>query len=651
MTNSSASLITSPLFYETDQSNNPLAGGKVYSYQAGTLTPLTTYTDATLTVPNPNPVILDAYGKAQIWLGPYTYKLNVTDVNNVQHPDYPVDNLQSIQTTASNIATAAVLAQLASTASGQGAALVGYKGTATGEVAQTVNQKLIQRKSIWDFMTPAQIADTQLLNPLLDLSAPLAAASAWLALNFSTSHINELPSLALIFPAGIYQYSVSPNWAFNDVNIINEGKVIFRYTGTGDAVIIDSVANGGHGVFGMNFGRFIVEAPSTAGCGLRCSLVSHSKISVMVKGCGNAATGTNLNTTGGQASFSTNQMTLQTIPTGGQLPGYLPVGSIINAVSVAAGTYVTGIVSGAANTVGTVYSLSTSPGTLATRAYTSSVAVGIVVLGCVCTEFDTPSVSINDGFYGWYSTPIPNIGMFFGAVAPVGHSSCNIVKNPAMEGLSGIGIWIQAADANRFIGGTCEATTGIGLEVEYGCALNTVDGTDFENNSNFDILVNGDSGVYKNVSATGGTGSGIIVFQNGATANQFMGGKCNKFVFQAGSTLNVLDNMRVNAAQAASWLTDQTGGGGGQNYIGKVIDVYQGSVGIPYVKLSFGTPNTITNNARNPLLIYLNTSITGMTIYDPSGSGYTVPVSAQVLLQPGAKVGLSGTTTVYGHYI
>ena len=125
MTNSSASLITSPLFYETDQNNNPLAGGKVYSYQAGTLTPLTTYTDATLTVPNTNPVILDEYGKAQIWLGPYTYKLNVTDVNNVQHPDYPVDNIQSIQITASNTATAAVLSQLASTASGQGAALVG----------------------------------------------------------------------------------------------------------------------------------------------------------------------------------------------------------------------------------------------------------------------------------------------------------------------------------------------------------------------------------------------------------------------------------------------------------------------------------------------------------------------------------------------
>ena len=119
-----ASLITSPLFFETDSNNNPLAGGHVYTYAAGTLVPLATYTDSTLLVPNTNPVILDEYGKAQIWLGPYTYKLNVTDVNNVQHPDYPVDNLQSIQTTTSNAATAAVLSQLASTTSGQGAALL-----------------------------------------------------------------------------------------------------------------------------------------------------------------------------------------------------------------------------------------------------------------------------------------------------------------------------------------------------------------------------------------------------------------------------------------------------------------------------------------------------------------------------------------------
>ena len=71
--NNSASLVTNPLFTLTDTNNNPLAGGKVYTYQAGTLIPLATYTDATLTAPNTNPVILDEYGSAQIWLGPYAY--------------------------------------------------------------------------------------------------------------------------------------------------------------------------------------------------------------------------------------------------------------------------------------------------------------------------------------------------------------------------------------------------------------------------------------------------------------------------------------------------------------------------------------------------------------------------------------------------
>jgi hypothetical protein len=63
-----ASAITSPLFSETDTNGNPLAGGQVFTYQAGTNTLLATYTDATLTVPNTNPVILDEYGKAMIWL-------------------------------------------------------------------------------------------------------------------------------------------------------------------------------------------------------------------------------------------------------------------------------------------------------------------------------------------------------------------------------------------------------------------------------------------------------------------------------------------------------------------------------------------------------------------------------------------------------
>lgn len=45
----------------------PLVGGKVYTYAAGTTTPLATYTGNTGAVPNTNPVILDARGEANIW--------------------------------------------------------------------------------------------------------------------------------------------------------------------------------------------------------------------------------------------------------------------------------------------------------------------------------------------------------------------------------------------------------------------------------------------------------------------------------------------------------------------------------------------------------------------------------------------------------
>jgi len=58
----------------------PLAGGKLYSYQAGTSTPLATYTDRSGSVANANPVVLDAAGRADIWLSVnVAYKLVLED--------------------------------------------------------------------------------------------------------------------------------------------------------------------------------------------------------------------------------------------------------------------------------------------------------------------------------------------------------------------------------------------------------------------------------------------------------------------------------------------------------------------------------------------------------------------------------------------
>lgn len=87
-----ASILTSAKFQEFDADGNPLAGGKVYTYEAGTTTPKTSYTTAAATVPNANPVILDASGRADIWLDG-TYQIKVYD--SADNLIYTADNVSN----------------------------------------------------------------------------------------------------------------------------------------------------------------------------------------------------------------------------------------------------------------------------------------------------------------------------------------------------------------------------------------------------------------------------------------------------------------------------------------------------------------------------------------------------------------------------
>lgn len=68
--------LVSSRFQAFDTSGNPLSGGKLYTYEAGTTTPLATYTTRAGGTPNANPVILDANGEADVWMASGTlYKL------------------------------------------------------------------------------------------------------------------------------------------------------------------------------------------------------------------------------------------------------------------------------------------------------------------------------------------------------------------------------------------------------------------------------------------------------------------------------------------------------------------------------------------------------------------------------------------------
>ena len=68
---------------EFDNNGEPLAGGKVYTYEAGTTTNKRTFTDADETAENANPVILDSAGRADIWLDEGSYKFVIKDSNDV----------------------------------------------------------------------------------------------------------------------------------------------------------------------------------------------------------------------------------------------------------------------------------------------------------------------------------------------------------------------------------------------------------------------------------------------------------------------------------------------------------------------------------------------------------------------------------------
>ena len=61
----------------------PVAGGKLYSYAAGTNTPISTYTDQGALTQNANPTILSSSGVAKIWIPQTTgYKFQLQDANN-----------------------------------------------------------------------------------------------------------------------------------------------------------------------------------------------------------------------------------------------------------------------------------------------------------------------------------------------------------------------------------------------------------------------------------------------------------------------------------------------------------------------------------------------------------------------------------------
>lgn len=166
-----------------DNNGVPLAGGKIYTYAAGTTTPQATWTTPSGTTANTNPIILDSAGRPpqEIWLNvAYSYKFSVETSTGIlirtydNIPGLPqpaiVNDASSISYEQGNTVTAGsfvigrtyMIASVGSTdfvaigatANSTGVLFVATgagSGTGTAYSVQTVEDKLRQYISVKDF--------------------------------------------------------------------------------------------------------------------------------------------------------------------------------------------------------------------------------------------------------------------------------------------------------------------------------------------------------------------------------------------------------------------------------------------------------------------------------------------------------------------
>jgi hypothetical protein len=131
-----------------DNNGVPLSGGKLYVYQAGTTTPVVTFTSSAGNIQNANPVVLNSSGRTpqQIWLTEGAlYKFVLEDSSNALI--WTNDNIPAIND----------MADLANSSDPtKGDALVGFRqsnagGNLAGSVGSTVHKKLQEIINVRDF--------------------------------------------------------------------------------------------------------------------------------------------------------------------------------------------------------------------------------------------------------------------------------------------------------------------------------------------------------------------------------------------------------------------------------------------------------------------------------------------------------------------
>ena len=229
----------------------PLVGGHLYTYEAGTVTPLATYTDASGTTENPVDIELDARGEAPngVWLNGASYKFVLASADAPAVPIWTVDNIEAQEAINDLLAFEALLA------GSTGSTLVGFTQTGPG-TTRTVQSKLSDSYSVADFgfSTSASAA-----------ANTTAFANAW---NISRQ---------LTIPAGTYNVGALPNFAILGARIQGIGRVVLNITGAGPGLVVDAGATAGVVVQDIVIDNLTINCTGAATIGVFIRGITHSQ--------------------------------------------------------------------------------------------------------------------------------------------------------------------------------------------------------------------------------------------------------------------------------------------------------------------------------------------------------------------------------------
>lgn len=352
-------------------------------------------------------------------------------------------------------------------------AWTGFVPAGTGAVTRTWQAKAREVVSVLDFIPVALHANILAGTSTDNVATYLAAARDYVA--------GLTVPATLQFPGGVYYYNSSPNWAIDDVRIEALGEVRLRYTGTGDAVVIDAGASGY--VNNMYMGRFLVECTSSsAGDGVYVRSIHHSELSFNVRSTGSGQAGLRI-----EFSVCTiyRQFTCSNNEGGGFYSSLTPTYGVIcgqrnSGEGTAACLFECPVIEGVqigiqgGLMVGCTWSGGTSEGCTSTGIYLTSADAENIFIGMFCevnTTYDLLCQGDHNTFYGcnFAGTAVVDSGAvrnsFFGGLVNTltcSGGSQNTVCRGLVYNRYGTGGLTDSGTGNSFEGCMNAATTTLG---------------------------------------------------------------------------------------------------------------------------------------------------------------------------------------------